>query len=107
AGNVEITLTDANGAEQSVYVRTGSGRVVLELPASLDARFELETAYTNNFRRRTQIDSDWDLALSETQHWDASEGTPRRYIRARGTTGSGRGLIRVRVVNGDIFVRRR
>jgi len=107
AGRVEITLIDANGAAQSVDVTTGKGTVVLELPPTIDARFELETAYTVNHSRRTQIDSDWKLTeQEETRELDAREGTPRRYIRARGTIGSGRGLIRVKTVNGDIFVRR-
>jgi len=106
AGRVEITLVDAKGAEQSVEVTTGAGRVVLELPPNLDARFELETAYTRGFGRISQIDSEWSLAQEETKEWDGTEGTPRRYVRARGTAGSGRGLIRVKAVNGDIFVRR-
>lgn len=107
AGRVEITLIDANGAEQNVDVTTGRGRVVLELPANLDARFELETAFTVNSSRRTQIISDWELTQEEvTRELDAREGTPRRYVRGRGTAGSGRGLIRVKAVNGDIFVRR-
>lgn len=106
AGKVDVTIVEANGAAQNVSVTTGHGRVTIELPASYDGRFELESAYTNNFGRRTQIDSDWSLPIEETKEWDASQGTPRRYVRARGTIGSGRGLVRVRAVNGDVFVRR-
>ncbi|HEX2120059.1 MAG TPA: M56 family metallopeptidase [Thermoanaerobaculia bacterium] len=107
AGKVDVIIDDANGAAQTVHVTTGSGRVTIELPASFDGRFELESAYTENFHRRTQIDSDWSLQIEETKEWDATEGTPRRYIRGRGTAGSGRGLVRVRAVNGDVVVRRR
>jgi len=103
SGDVTITVVNANGSEHSVDVFTGHGRLVLELPADLDARFELETAYT---KRPTSIDSDFPLTQSETNDWDDSQGTPRKYVRARGTVGTGRGLIRVRVVNGDIVVRR-
>ena len=105
AGRVEITLIDAGGAEQSVHVRTGNGRVTIHLPAGFDGRFELETAYTET-SRRTQIDSDWSLVKSETDQWDDREGTPRKYVRARGTAGSGRGVVRVHTVNGDVFIRR-
>ncbi len=106
AGDVHITLTDSRGAAQDVNVTTGSGKVVVELPANLDARFELETAYTESFHRRTRITSAWRLAQEETSDWDAREGTPRRYVRAHGVAGQGRGLIRVHAVNGDIEVRR-
>jgi hypothetical protein len=105
AGDVTITVVNANGTEHSVDVFTGYGRLVLELPATLDARFDLETAYTES-KRRTSIDSDFSLTQTETDVWDGWQGTPRKYVRARGTFGNGRGLIRVRVVNGDIVVRR-
>lgn len=105
AGDVTITVVDAGNPEHSVDVFTGRGQVVLELPSNLDARFELETAYTES-RQRTRIDSDFSLQSSETTDWDDSQGTPRKYVRASGIAGSGRGLIRIRVVNGDIIVRR-
>jgi beta-lactamase regulating signal transducer with metallopeptidase domain len=105
AGDVTITVVDAGNPEHSVDVFTGRGRVVLELPSNLDARFELETAYTES-RGRTQIDSDFSLQTSETAEWDDSQGTPRKFVRAQGSVGNGRGLIRIRVVNGDIIIRR-
>ncbi|HEV8254279.1 MAG TPA: M56 family metallopeptidase [Vicinamibacteria bacterium] len=106
AGEVRVSLIDAAGAVQSVDITTGSGTVVVELPASLDARFDLETAFTRRFGRETRIDSDWPLARESTPDWDDRQGTPRRYVRARGVAGSGRGLVRVRAVNGDVVVRR-
>jgi beta-lactamase regulating signal transducer with metallopeptidase domain/DUF4097 and DUF4098 domain-containing protein YvlB len=106
AGEVTITLADGRGIDQSVSVVTGYGRVVLELPASINARFELETSYTEGFRRKSHIESDWALGIAESDRWDAREGTPRKYIRAKGTIGNGKSLIRVKAVNGDVIVRR-
>jgi beta-lactamase regulating signal transducer with metallopeptidase domain len=107
SGTVTITVVNTDGTEHSVDVTSGSGRVVLELPADLDATIELESAYTENFARKTSISSELSLTQSETQTWDDGEGTPRKFVRARGIAGNGRGLIRVRTVNGDIVVRRR
>jgi hypothetical protein len=105
AGDVTITVVDAGSPEHSVDVFTGRGRVVLELPSNLDARFELESAYTES-KPRTRIESDFSLQASETSEWDDSQGSPRKFVRAQGSVGNGRGLIRIRVVNGDIIVRR-
>jgi hypothetical protein len=107
AGDVTIEVVNVDGAEHSVVVHSGKGRVVLELPANLDARLDLETAYTDNSRGRTRIESAISLSETETQEWDDSVGTPRKYVRGSATIGSGKGLIRVRTVNGDIIVRRR
>jgi DUF4097 and DUF4098 domain-containing protein YvlB len=81
--------------------------VTLELPADIDATFELETAYTDNRPNPTTIDSDFGLTRTETHEWDDRYGTPRKFVRATGTIGSGANLIRVTTVNGDIVVRRR
>ena len=107
SGTVTITVVNTDGTEHSVDVTSGTGRVVLDLPRDLDATIELESAYTENLGHKTSIESELALTQSETQTWDDHDGTPRKYVRARGTVGNGRGLIRVRTVNGDILVRRR
>jgi beta-lactamase regulating signal transducer with metallopeptidase domain/DUF4097 and DUF4098 domain-containing protein YvlB len=107
AGEVRITIVEASGQSQSVEVTAGVGDVVIDWPAGVPARFELETAYTRNFGRRTRIDTGLSLDREETESWDASYGTPRRYVRARGQVGQGGGVVSVRTVNGDITIRTR
>jgi beta-lactamase regulating signal transducer with metallopeptidase domain len=106
AGTIHVTLADAGGDEQTVDVSSGSGHVVIELPAHFDGRIDLETSYTRSFGRATTIETGLALERESTTTWDDREGTPRRYVRARGVVGSGRGLVRVKTVNGDIEVRR-
>jgi len=102
-----VGTPDANGAgAHSVDVTSGKGQVVLDLPRDLDATLELETAYTDNLGHKTSIVSDWPLQSTETDNWDRSEGTPRRYVRARQTIGRGGSTIRVRTVNGNVVVHR-
>ena len=104
AGEVMITITGAGS--HSVNATSGKGRIVLVLPRDLSANLELETAYTDNFGYKTSIESDWPLTTTETKDWDNSEGTPRKYVRARQAIGGGGGVIRVRTVNGNIVLRR-
>jgi beta-lactamase regulating signal transducer with metallopeptidase domain len=102
AGSVEIDFR-GNG---SVDVTSGSGRVVINVPDDLNANLDLETAYTDNFRGKTRIISDWPLNVTETSNWDTSHGTPRRYVRVRQQIGRGGPLIKVNTVNGDIVLRK-
>ena len=93
--------------DETIDLTSGSGKIVLELPASWSGRIELETAYTKKFERATRIESDWKLTQESTTEWEGKGGqTPRRYVRAHGTLGEGRGRIRVSTVNGDIELRR-
>jgi len=104
AGDVTIELEGAN--THSVDVTSGKGEVVLILPRDINATLELESAYTNNLGHKTRIESDWPLTPTETSDWDASEGTPRRYVRVRQNLGRGGAVIRVRTVNGNIVLKR-
>jgi hypothetical protein len=104
AGDVRIELRGAGA--HSVDVTSGKGEVVLVVPPDLNAILDLETAYTDNLGHKTRIVSDLPLHTTETADWDSSEGTPRRYVRARQTVGRGGGVIRVRTVNGDVVLKR-
>jgi beta-lactamase regulating signal transducer with metallopeptidase domain len=104
AGDVTITLTGAGS--HSVDVTSGKGQVVLVLPRDLSATLEIETAYTNNLGHKTRIESELPLTITETNEWDSTTGTPRRYVRGRQIVGGGLGVIRVRTVNGNVILRR-
>jgi beta-lactamase regulating signal transducer with metallopeptidase domain/DUF4097 and DUF4098 domain-containing protein YvlB len=105
AGDVVVTLVDPAGREQTVEIFTGSGDVEVVLPATLDAKFEIETAYTRP-TAPTHIDSTWELEHQPVTGWDTHEGTARRYVRASGSAGNGRGLVRIKAVNGNVTLRR-
>jgi beta-lactamase regulating signal transducer with metallopeptidase domain/DUF4097 and DUF4098 domain-containing protein YvlB len=105
AGDVAVTLVDPAGREQTVEIFTGSGDVEVVLPATLDAKFEIETAYTRE-TAPAHIDSTWELEHQPVTGWDTHEGTARRYVRARGSAGNGRGLVRIKAVNGNVRLRR-
>lgn len=102
AGTLRATVVSEDA---SVEYTTGRGSAIITLPRGFNGRFDLETAYTRG-NPRTRIDTDWELSESETDEWDSSEGSPRKYVRASGRAGNGPGVIRIAVVNGDITIRR-
>jgi beta-lactamase regulating signal transducer with metallopeptidase domain len=104
AGDVSINLVGER--LHPVNIMTGKGNVELVLPKDANATLDLETAYTQNFGRRTKIKGDWKLNVTETDDWDDSQGTPRKYVRVRQEIGSGGPVIRIRTVNGDITIKR-
>jgi beta-lactamase regulating signal transducer with metallopeptidase domain/DUF4097 and DUF4098 domain-containing protein YvlB len=104
AGRVAIELKGPDS--HAVEVTSGKGEVVLTVPANLNATLELETAYTNNLGHKTRIVSDWPLTTTETPDWDSTDGTPRRYVRARQNIGKGGAVIHVRTVNGNIVLQK-
>jgi DUF4097 and DUF4098 domain-containing protein YvlB len=106
AGDVSLQLASVGGKKQDIEVFSGTGKVVVDLPADLNARLEIETAYTDSFGHAAKITSAWAIDRKPVTDWDASEGTPRKFVRATGTAGRGEGLIHIQTVNGDIELRR-
>jgi beta-lactamase regulating signal transducer with metallopeptidase domain len=104
AGDVVVDLRGSR--RPSAEITSGNGRVEITLPRDFSGTLDLETAYTDNLGHRTRINSAWPLSINESADWDDSHGTPRKYVRARRTFGSGGGVISVRTVNGDIEIRR-
>jgi DUF4097 and DUF4098 domain-containing protein YvlB len=103
AGDVSVNLV-GEGAHP-VNISSGTGNVELVLPRNANATLDLETAYTEHYGKRTKIRSDWPLDVTETQEWDDSHGTPRKYVRVKQKIGKGGPLIRIRTVNGDIRIK--
>jgi beta-lactamase regulating signal transducer with metallopeptidase domain len=104
AGDVSINLV-GEGAHP-VDVSSGKGNIQIFLPKDANATLDLETAYTENYHGHPQIKGDWPLTVTETNEWDSSQGTPRKYVRVQQKIGKGGPVIRVRTVNGDICLRR-
>jgi hypothetical protein len=63
-------------------------------------------ATSESFCCATRIVTPRTLERETTTRWDGHEATTRRFVRARATIGEGRGMVHVRIVNGDIELRR-
>ncbi|HYH82063.1 MAG TPA: M56 family metallopeptidase [Longimicrobium sp.] len=100
AGNVSVSVAGQGG---DVQITSGRGSVTLVLPADFSGSLEVESAYTQG-NAPTRVVSDFPLATTRTQAWDTRHGSPRRYVRGRGTLGSGRHRVNVAAVNGDVRV---
>jgi hypothetical protein len=104
AGRVVVKLAPTSD-EQIVKITTGFGHVKVVLHPEFDGRFELETAYTRD-HGPTRIESDVRLKIEDATDWDDRQTPPRRYVRARGVLGKGRGLVQITTTNGDIEIER-
>ncbi len=103
AGDIHIRLVGDPGAK-GVELTSYSGDITLEIPAGLDAEFEIEIAYTREYKGSADIDAPWALEVTRTDTWDHGHGSPRKYIRGTGTRGSGRSPIQIRTINGDVRI---
>jgi DUF4097 and DUF4098 domain-containing protein YvlB len=100
-GDIEVNVTGSGG---DVNLQSMSGNITLVVPPGFGMDLDLEIAFTRDSGRNYKIDTDFDVKQSVTSEWDYSEGSPRRYIRARGPINGGGSKVKVRTINGDLKV---
>jgi DUF4097 and DUF4098 domain-containing protein YvlB len=115
SGNITVNVTDPDeetGAgndtetKKDIELTSYQGDIRVMLPRNLSAIFDIELAYTNNSMQNYRIITDFDLSQEETKQWDSSHGTPRRSIFGKGIAGSGKRKIRLRTINGNIYLKK-
>lgn len=99
-GDVDVIVTGSGG---DVKLVSKSGDITLHVPSGFSMELDLEIAYTRNSQQDFKIDTPYTLQHSVSDDWDREEGSPRKFIRAKGSTG-GANSVRIETVNGNITV---
>ncbi len=106
AGNIHVGMAhDAYPETMDMQLNTGSGKVLIDIPSTIDPMVDIEMAYTKNFMRQ-EIKSDVVLQTEETQQWDKRHGTPRKYVFGKSVGGNQQQNITIRNINGDVVIRK-
>ena len=106
AGDIEVRLVgDSRNAKRDVELISFEGDVELIVPKNLDMNIEIELAYTKNYKEQTKIVSDFPLDIEESEGWERSNDTLKRFLYAKGKTGSAQHSIRIETVNGNVYLK--
>jgi DUF4097 and DUF4098 domain-containing protein YvlB len=106
-GDVIVTMVgDPERGDRHVKLTSMGGDITLNVPASLGMRFDITLAYTRNSKQNYEIRSDFPIQTRRTSEWERTKGDARRYVYGTGTVGSGRHVIEIETVNGNVNVRR-
>ncbi|RMG27476.1 MAG: hypothetical protein D6730_07085 [Bacteroidetes bacterium] len=106
-GDISVNLEDNGRARRESELVSYGGDVVLYVGEDMDFSIEVELAYTRNHSEQTRIVSDLPLEIEESREWVREDGVEKRYLYGRGKLGNGRHKIRIRSVNGNVYLRMR
>lgn len=108
-GDVTVTMI-GNPVEgkRNVEISSKGGDISLTVPPGLSMDFDIELAYTRNSRKNYKIDSDFDMRIEETDEWSRPRfmGSPRKYIYGSGSIAGGNNTIKIKTINGNIYIKR-
>lgn len=105
AGDITVHVVGSSMAERDIELSSKSGTIVLNVPKDFPMEIRVILAYTRNAGDHFRIINSLGLSQQETQEWDNSHGTPRKYIRASGRVGSGLNHVTIDTINGDVILR--
>jgi DUF4097 and DUF4098 domain-containing protein YvlB len=106
AGDIQVDVYEGLGeGKEGVNLVSMAGDITLEIPRDLPVSLDLTISYTKNSRKDYTIDSDWDLDIERSRDWDYDNGTPRKRIHGTATVGSGRYPIKIKTINGNIYLK--
>jgi DUF4097 and DUF4098 domain-containing protein YvlB len=107
AGDVAVRLVgDPAARDRDADLESNDGDITLVVPDGFSMRVDVELAYTEGSRGDYRIESDFPLTRRDTDEWDDSRGTPRKYHYASGSVNGGRNVVRIRTINGDVKIKR-
>ncbi len=105
-GEIEVHMIgDASEGDRHVELSSMGGDIVLTVPAGLSMDIEAEITVTGRYDSDDfKIESDFDLSVETTQARRSRRDD--HIIIATGKTGNGKHKVRIKTINGDIFIKR-
>jgi DUF4097 and DUF4098 domain-containing protein YvlB len=106
-GDITVTMVgDPEKGKRDVELESKGGDIELVVPAGLSMEFDIELAYTRDSDRDYEIVSDFDMNIEKSTDWERKWGEKVKYIYGTGSVKGGKHMIRIKTVNGDIYIKK-
>ncbi|MDH3744842.1 MAG: DUF4097 domain-containing protein [Acidobacteriota bacterium] len=105
-GDVEVTVVgDPQAADRDIEIDSKGGDIHLTVPRNFSMEVDIEIAYTKGRSDKYEIISDAELEISESDSWTKTFGSPRKIISAGGSFNGGGNDVKIRTINGDVYLK--
>lgn len=105
AGDVKAHIIGLATGRRDIEISSKAGTITLVVPKDFPMEVRISLAYTRSAGDHFRIIDHLGLAQKESDDWDTSNGTPRKYIRATGRVGSGLNHVAINTINGDVILK--
>ncbi len=109
-GDIDVTMTgNPNDGKRDVTLNSLGGDITLKVPKGLSMNIDIEIAYTKDNKVKKfedyKVESNIQLQQERTGEWDNSQGTPRKFIYAKANVNGGKNTIKIRTINGNVYLK--
>lgn len=103
-GDVDVTMiSDQDG---NISLVSMGGDITLVVPNGSSWDVDIEIAYTRNKHGNYNVISDFTLNEERTKEWESSHGSERKYIYDTGMINGGKNKIKIKTVNGNVYLKK-
>jgi DUF4097 and DUF4098 domain-containing protein YvlB len=92
--------------DRGVNLSSMGGDIHLTVPDGLSMDFDIKLTYTDRSNEKYSIQCDFPIKIQESESWDYSKGSAKKYIFGTGQVKDGKHKIKIETVNGDIVIRK-
>ena len=107
AGNIDVQINGNFDARHDIDLSSNQGNITLTVPKGFPMEVSVSLATTNNQSKSFRIIDNIGLTQQDDNTWDSSKGTPRKYLRATGRSGSGLNQVTLSTINGDVILQQK
>ena len=107
AGNIDVQINGNSDARHDIDLSSNQGNITLTVPKGFPMEVSVSLATTNNQSKAFRIIDNIGLTQHADDNLDSSKGTPRKYLRATGRSGSGLNQVTLSTINGDVILQQK
>ncbi|MFC2083632.1 DUF4097 domain-containing protein [Bacteroidota bacterium] len=106
-GDVKVKLVcNPDDDDKDVALVSMGGDIELIVPENFSMDLELEIAFTSKYEGRVKIESDFDFDEEITDEWKRDNGNKRKYIYGTGSVRGGKNKVKIKTINGNIYLKK-
>lgn len=105
-GDINVKMIgDPDNGDRSVLLKTMGGDITLIVPEELSMELDLDITYDRRHEDDVEIISDFEFVEKRTEEWD-DEDSPKKHIYGTGTVNGGKNRVKIKTVNGKIYLKK-
>lgn len=111
-GDVEVKMVgNPKEGDRDVTLSSKGGDITLTVPEGLSMDIDIQIAVADEDKSESKFNdykivSDFQIKEDRSGNWNDSKGTARKYIKGSGSIDGGMNKIKIRTINGNVFLKK-
>lgn len=94
-------------SDKDIDLQSMGGNITVFVPDNFSMDVDITIAVTKNKENKGyKIISDFDINKTQTDKWEYTKGSPRKYLYGKANLKGGKNKVKIETVNGDVYLKK-